>query len=439
MSFIPSRIPGSLLVVFFCFVASHTLYAVDAQAAPSQPVQMLQEAAPKPAVPVLALQGIIVSWFFIFGACFGSFLNVVIYRLPAGMSLGKPKSRCPRCETQLAARDNIPVLGWLLLRGRCRYCALPISARYPFIEAVCGGVFVLLLYGELLTGAANLPLRTPDHFHVHPGYWLVWFTRWNLLGLYLFHCGLLVIVLAITMIGYDGHRPVQRLTRFGVLWALILGTIWSQLRPVPAWPYSMPIRQLEWGFVWVDRIVNPGTPYWTGVTLTGFLDGIAGMVAGAAAGWLVRWQMIHSRSSEAIVSWVSAISSALLVIGVFVGWQAVGMLLIILLPVLALVKWGLRYAVVRQRQAALAPLFFVCLTAFMLSWRYLNDSPWVPGHNGWSQVSLIWWQEWLATLVIVAVFATVVRLGVPSAQGAPGDAELTAQGDDSVASEGLSE
>ena len=74
------------------------------------------------------------------GLAFGSFLNVVIYRLPRGESLSYPASRCPGCGQPIAIYDNIPVLGWLLLRGRARCCKIPISVRYPLIEAL-GGLF----------------------------------------------------------------------------------------------------------------------------------------------------------------------------------------------------------------------------------------------------------------------------------------------------------
>ncbi len=70
------------------------------------------------------------------GALIGSFLNVVAYRLPRHESLVTPGSRCPSCETPIKPYDNIPVLGWLLLRGRCRSCREPISARYPAVEAI---------------------------------------------------------------------------------------------------------------------------------------------------------------------------------------------------------------------------------------------------------------------------------------------------------------
>jgi leader peptidase (prepilin peptidase)/N-methyltransferase len=79
---------------------------------------------------------------FLFGAAVGSFLNVVIYRVPAGLSLLHPPSRCPTCHTQLKPHDNVPVLGWLWLKGRCRYCRTPISPRYPLIEAFTGALFL---------------------------------------------------------------------------------------------------------------------------------------------------------------------------------------------------------------------------------------------------------------------------------------------------------
>jgi leader peptidase (prepilin peptidase)/N-methyltransferase len=72
------------------------------------------------------------------GLVFGSFLNVVIYRLPRGESLSHPGSRCPGCGKPIRIYDNIPVFGWLLLRGRARCCKIPISARYPFVEALGG-------------------------------------------------------------------------------------------------------------------------------------------------------------------------------------------------------------------------------------------------------------------------------------------------------------
>lgn len=86
-------------------------------------------------VPLLAL---------LFGLAVGSFLNVVVHRVPRRESLVSPGSRCPRCDTPIRARRNVPVLGWLMLRGRCADCSAPISARYPLVEAGIGLLFAAL-------------------------------------------------------------------------------------------------------------------------------------------------------------------------------------------------------------------------------------------------------------------------------------------------------
>ncbi|WP_375407365.1 prepilin peptidase [uncultured Amnibacterium sp.] len=79
----------------------------------------------------------------VIGLVIGSFLNVVVYRVPLGLSVVQPRSACPGCATPIAARDNVPLLSWVLLRGRCRQCAEPISARYPLVEALTSALFVL--------------------------------------------------------------------------------------------------------------------------------------------------------------------------------------------------------------------------------------------------------------------------------------------------------
>jgi len=84
-----------------------------------------------------------------FGCSVGSFLNVVVYRLPANLSLIHPPSRCPECLHPLGKTENVPVLGWLWLRGKCRWCKTSISSRYPLVEAITGLLFgaVFLQFG----------------------------------------------------------------------------------------------------------------------------------------------------------------------------------------------------------------------------------------------------------------------------------------------------
>ena len=110
----------------------------------------------------------------LFGAILGSFLNVVVYRLPRNESVVTPRSRCPKCGTMVSWYDNVPVLSWLVLRGRCRHCGNPISIQYPLVEAavaltwalsfyylgvsweaLSAAVFITLLLGILLTDAQH--------------------------------------------------------------------------------------------------------------------------------------------------------------------------------------------------------------------------------------------------------------------------------------------
>ena len=87
--------------------------------------------------------GVLVATLGVLGLLVGSFLNVVIYRVPAGLSIASPGSACPGCAHPVRPRDNVPVVSWLLLRGRCRDCAAPISGRYPLVELATALLFVL--------------------------------------------------------------------------------------------------------------------------------------------------------------------------------------------------------------------------------------------------------------------------------------------------------
>ncbi|MDP8235618.1 MAG: A24 family peptidase [Candidatus Erginobacter occultus] len=104
---------------------------------------------------------------FLFGLSVGSFANVIVYRLPEGKSIVLPRSYCPDCRTPIAARDNIPLLGFLLLKGKCRYCRAAISPRYPLVELLMGLVFVAVY---LLLSARG------ERLILFPFYWFFCFS-----------------------------------------------------------------------------------------------------------------------------------------------------------------------------------------------------------------------------------------------------------------------
>ena len=133
---------------------------------------------------------VIGAFAFLLGACIGSFLNVCIARWPAGMSVVRPPSRCPSCERPIRAYENVPIFGWLALRGRCAGCASPISPQYPLVEllialswlgaAVLFGptllalrvaVFVTLMIGVAITDAKHYVI--PDGFTVFGLIWII--------------------------------------------------------------------------------------------------------------------------------------------------------------------------------------------------------------------------------------------------------------------------
>ncbi len=127
--------------------------------------------------------------FFIFvfglGACVGSFLNVVIYRLPEGRSIVTPPSSCPQCGHGLAWHDNVPVLGWLWLRGKCRYCRNPISIQYPIVEAVTAALFAGLYYTYFATDLRPAFGQVPqmlERDHLLTGTWPIFVIHLFLLG-----------------------------------------------------------------------------------------------------------------------------------------------------------------------------------------------------------------------------------------------------------------
>ena len=99
------------------------------------------------------MQGLVLA---LFGACVGSFTNVVAWRLPRQESVVVPSSHCPRCGHAVRWRDNLPVFGWLLLLGRCRDCRSPISVRYPLVEALSAGLWLSAAYVQS-SGGGDLP------------------------------------------------------------------------------------------------------------------------------------------------------------------------------------------------------------------------------------------------------------------------------------------
>ena len=206
---------------------------------------------------------------FIFGLCIGSFLNVCIYRLPASKSIVHPRSMCSNCGTLIAAYDNIPVLSYLWLKGRCRHCQIKFSLRYPMVELL-GGLFAL---GTFLKFGLTL----------------------EALIYYLFFTALLVV----TFIDID-HRIIPNVITlpgipicFAASFALSTITYREALLGIligggslflVAWIYSLITKKEGMGGGDIKLLAMMGAIVgWQGVLFTIFVASLVGTIAGLAA------------------------------------------------------------------------------------------------------------------------------------------------------------
>ena len=118
-------------------------------------------------MPMFFLISFLAFWAFFLGSAFGSFLNVVVWRMPRGMSLSFPLSHCPKCGKPIRPRHNIPILGWLMLRGKCFDCRQPISRRYPTVEFLCGCAFLLIFWSVSPAVVAFFDAETAEKLPTH--------------------------------------------------------------------------------------------------------------------------------------------------------------------------------------------------------------------------------------------------------------------------------
>lgn len=169
---------------------------------------------------------VIVVWSFWVASSIGSFLNVVAWRMPRGESING-RSHCPRCLSQLKARDNFPVFGWLALRGRCRTCRLPISPRYPIVEAVVGLSLTAVAVAEIYQFC--LPRQNQEYGG------LLWLPELDpvILTTLMYHIVGLTMCWAIGLIRLDGNRLPVNLASFALAVIIVPILVYPTLMVVP--------------------------------------------------------------------------------------------------------------------------------------------------------------------------------------------------------------
>lgn len=214
-----------------------------------------------------------VGFLVIFGGNLGSFLNVVAYRVPQGMSVVFGGSHCPVCGRAIRPWHNLPVVGWLMLGGRCRDCLVQIPFRYPLVEALAAVVIGSVMAVELLSGGINLPSAN----QIVAGSWwrgidgMLLQPNWRLVAICLLHVTGLATLLAWALIERDRQRlPVG-------WW---LGTLLLLLAVPMAVPWLLPVSLADLG----DRLKLVATaplPAWQAAGLVGLTGMLTGWVVGA--------------------------------------------------------------------------------------------------------------------------------------------------------------
>ena len=323
---------------------------------------------------------IVVTWLFVFGAVVGSFLNVCIYRIPQHeriwnqlSGLNHPPSSCPYCKKRILAIDNIPILGWLILAGRCRFCRHAISVRYALIEFFNGLLWVVLylaivpegFQAKIQTSALFSPLGSlgqrglSSSMHV-----------WLVNAQYVYFLILAEALLVATFIDFDLMIIPDGVTLpamfVGVVGGFILGapTLW------PMWFFSVQELNglqviLPDGLHWLLNLPEQlpwmlAHPHWHGM-----FSSLMGLVVGGGIVWIVRI-LGHWAFGREAMGFGDVVLMAM--IGSFLGWQASLIVFFLVAPLCALVAATITYTMRSTREIPFGPYLSAGALLVILFW-----------------------------------------------------------------------
>ncbi len=324
----------------------------------------------------------VLVFLFLLGAILGSFLNVCIYRLPqherlwdALRGLWHPPSQCPRCGEPIRPRDNLPVLGWLVLRGRCRHCRGRISVRYPLIELANGLLFVLLYRLEV----PGWPYRFEDSV-VYSTLWWQWHQsladpyalspRLILHLRYAYHLVLLEALIVATFIDIDWRIIPDSITLPAMCVGLLGGFALGVVHLVPVWffdPHLVRDFLLVLPENWRGWATGPPIPAWCAAHphWHGLAVSAAGLLVGGGLVWGVRllghWILRREAMGFGDVTLMAAIGS-------FIGWQPV-VVVFFLAPVAALFVVVVSRAFSWHREIPYGPYLSLATLALLVGWK----------------------------------------------------------------------
>lgn len=332
-----------------------------------------------------AMTWFLTAWVFFFGACLGSFLNVVAYRIPSGLTI-LGSSRCPFCFVPIERRYNLPIIGWFLLRGRCAACRLPISPRYFVVEIIAGLLLVWLVASELVTQGANLPSdETYDVAMLFRRLGLGDFSNvvkseaWSLVRIFSIHAFVAYTLLTAALMKLDRFRlPLGwKSIHLLLIWLVIV-----------VWPTDFEFAQ--------SNIQPLNGPFWERIE-TQFMGTLMGIVLGLQFCKLGK------------DGFGSGLLFALMLIGSCCGIEATlstGLIFLLLASIALMVSW-----IGQTRNFFYGHPLFLVLAAFLLQigfWHLLDKLSFWPGKNASSYLLAFYL---LPILILSTVFDNLFGAG----------------------------
>ena len=250
-----------------------------------------------------------------YGACIASFINVVANSIPRGGTVTTRASACPACGMTISRIDNLPLFSYLNLGGRCRNCLSPIPIRYFLTELIGATIFGSLFLFELVTGATNVPGF--KRYFYDGIIWIILYTKWPVIGIYLYHTALFSCLLMLSLMDLDRLRCPKWLS--GIILCVFAGLSVGipTLQPVKFY-HHLPTDLVS--------------------TLPLSMIPIVTCVAGGLIGWFLTSiiQYLCSRSKLTPPS-SSAFPLAGMLVGIVLGWQAAVTILLFTAVVLAII------------------------------------------------------------------------------------------------------
>lgn len=277
-------------------------------------------------IPTHLTEIVWVTFVFLFGCSWGSFINVVAGRLPLEKSVLWPNSRCLSCLSPLRFADNLPIIGWLRLRGRCRFCQTPFSIRYLVVELLTGLIFAGLFVSEVMYNSSRIPYFDAQRFRLFYGDF-----PWQSVAFFLVHAVLASFLLTASICDIDYRTIPLSLTTTGTILGLVASVCFpwpwpndsTVLRPISdavSWSYNVKPGEVPSGLtvwpVWgpLPTWLPPGSP------LLGLLTGLTGAFAGMFLVRCVKFLFEKGLGREAMGL---GDADLLMMAGAFVGWQVV--------------------------------------------------------------------------------------------------------------------